>query len=328
MTDPERKMLLVTPEHDDHDHAPDDFTHLGLAADTRMMGRSVLDRRRLLSLGALGVGTLLGATALPGASAAILGGGGRPPIPPGGMPPGGMPPGGPGGGPGGQGDTDTVKSADGQCSTLPTETQGPYPADGSSASGQTKNILENSGIVRRDVTRSSTGKSAGGVPLTLTMQLVNVKNNCAPLAGHVIYIWHCTAAGEYSLYNQNIAAEDYLRGVQVTDASGKVTFQTIFPGCYAGRWPHIHFEIYPNLAAAVKGNVGSNVTLVSQIALPEKDCRAVYADSRYSGSVRNLNSITLAKDNVFGDGAKAQTPSVTGSVAGGYNASITVGIQV
>lgn len=320
MNEPDSKILLVTPEQPgEHDHAEDDFTHLGLNADANMMSRSVMDRRRLLSLGAIGVGTLLGATA----SASILGGGGRPPMPPGGMPPGG----GPGTPPPGQGDADTIKSANGQCSTLPTETQGPYPADGSSASGQTKNILENSGIVRSDVKRSTNGKTVSGVPLTLTMQLVDVNTNCTPLAGHVIYIWHCTAAGEYSLYSQGITAEDYLRGVQVTDASGKVTFKTIYPGCYAGRWPHIHFEIYPSLAAAVKGNVDKNVTLVSQIAMPEKESRAVYADKRYAGSTRNLNAITLARDNVFSDGAKTQTPTIGGNVSSGFAASITVGIQ-
>ena len=88
-TDP-TDLLLVTPDQpEDHDHADDDFTHLGLAADTHMMSRSVLDRRRLLGLGALGVSTLLGAATLGGrASAALLGGGGAPPPPP----PGGTPP--------------------------------------------------------------------------------------------------------------------------------------------------------------------------------------------------------------------------------------------
>ena len=326
-TDP-TDLLLVTPgQPEDHDHADDDFTHLGLAADTHMMSRSVLDRRRLLGLGALGVSTLLGTATLGGrASAALLGGGGPPPPPP----PGGTPPGGPGGqgAPAGQGDADTLRSADGQCSTLPQETQGPYPADGSGASGKTVMILNNTGIVRRDLTRSTgTGTQVSGVPLRLTVGLVDVASNCKPLAGQVVYVWHCTAAGEYSLYSPGITAEDYLRGVQVTDAQGRVTFDTVFPGCYAGRWPHIHFEIYPNLAAAVKGNVGQNVSLVSQIALPEKECRAVYADRRYSSSVRNLNAITLATDNVFGDGAKGQTPRMSGDVKAGYAANITVGIK-
>ncbi|RTR29010.1 dioxygenase family protein [Deinococcus radiophilus] len=321
MTD--KELLLVTPEdHDDHDHAPDDFTHLGLGVDAGMMTRSVMDRRRVLSLGALGVGALLGAATL---GRGALAGGGGPPLPPAGGPP----PGGIGGGPGGgQGDADTVTSVNGECTTLPTETQGPYPADGSQASGQTVNILENSGIVRRDLTRSIDGGAAvDGVPLTLTMTLVNVATNCAPLSGYVIYVWHCTPDGEYSLYSQAIVDEDFLRGAQVTDGSGQVTFQTVFPGCYAGRWPHIHFEIYPNLATAAQGNVNQNVALVSQIAMPEDVSRAVYADGRYSGSVANLNRITLASDNVFSDGVQAQMPRVSGSLSTGYTASITVGIQ-
>lgn len=325
MTDSERNLLLVTPEDPhEHEHADDDFTHLGLAADADMMSRTVVNRRRLLGLGALGVGTLLGAVTLgQNAAASVLGGAGRPPMPPGGM---GGPP--PGGGPAGQGDADTVKSANGQCSTLPQETQGPYPADGSNASGQTTNILKETGIVRRDVTRSSkTGKVTPGVPLTLHMQLVDVNSNCTPLTGHVIYIWCCTASGEYSLYSKNIVGEDYLRGAQVTDAQGRVSFQMIVPGCYAGRWPHIHFEVYPNLATAVQGNVNQNVTLVSQIAIPEQVCRAVYADKRYAGSTRNLNNISLKTDNVFSDGVKAQTPTMSGNVKSGYTASITVGIK-
>lgn len=321
MTDKTHDILLLTPEaHDDHEHAADDFTHLGLAADVNMLERAPVDRRRILGMGALGVSALL----LGRASATVLGGGGRPP-----MPPGGMPPGGPGGAmPPGQGDAATVASANGQCRTLPTETQGPYPADGSSASGQTVNILKKSGIVRSNLTHSlGTGHSAAGVPLTLTLQLVDVKGNCQPLAGHVVYIWHCTADGNYSLYSQGITGEDYLRGAQVTDAQGRVTFTTIFPGCYAGRWPHIHFEVYPDLAAAALGNVNKNVTLVSQIAMPEAECRAVYKDGRYGNSTRNLNNITLKTDNVFGDGAKAQTPTITGNAKTGYAASIVVGLQ-
>ncbi|MFC6617929.1 hypothetical protein [Deinococcus radiophilus] len=120
MTD--KELLLVTPEdHDDHDHAPDDFTHLGLGVDAGMMTRSVMDRRRVLSLGALGVGALLGAATL---GRGALAGGGGPPLPPAGGPP----PGGIGGGPGGgQGDADTVTSVNGECTTLPTETQAPIP---------------------------------------------------------------------------------------------------------------------------------------------------------------------------------------------------------
>ena len=53
----------------------------------------------------------------------------------------------------------------------------------------------------------------------------------------------------------------------------------------------------------------------------------MYADRRYSGSVRNLNDVPLARDNVFSDGAKAQTPRITGDVKAGFAASIAVGIK-
>jgi protocatechuate 3,4-dioxygenase beta subunit len=41
-----------------------------------------------------------------------------------------------------------------------------------------------------------------------------------------------------------VTTESYLRGVQVTDSNGQVTFTTIYPACYSGRWPHIHFEVF------------------------------------------------------------------------------------
>ena len=131
------------------------------------------------------------------------------------------------------------------CSVTVTETEGPYPADGSnSSSGTLRNVPATSGVVRTDIRPSFGGVSsnvAAGLPVTLAITLVNTNASCAPLAGYAIYIWHCTQSGQYSLYD--LPGENYLRGVQVTDANGLATFTTIFPGCYSGRWPHIHFEI-------------------------------------------------------------------------------------
>ena len=113
------------------------------------------------------------------------------------------------------------------------ETAGPYPGDGSnSAPGNTSNILSESGVVRSDI-RSSFGVStnaAAGVPLTLKIKLGDAGNGCAALPGYAIYVWHCTQDGHYSLYTA--PDENYLRGVQVADADGMVSFTTIFPGCY------------------------------------------------------------------------------------------------
>lgn len=146
-----------------------------------------------------------------------------------------------------------------------------------------------------------------------------------PFAGVAVYAWHCNAAGEYSMYSSGLEDVTYLRGVQVADADGTVTFTSIFPGCYSGRWPHIHFEVYPDAAAMTDA---SNAIATSQLALPEDACASVYAQSLYDGSTRNLSQIALASDNVFGDdGGELQLATVTGDVTGGYRASLVVRVD-
>jgi hypothetical protein len=138
-----------------------------------------------------------------------------------------------------------AKASDGrECLLDPAETEGPFPSDGSnSAHGTLSNVLKSSGIVRRDM-RTDIGKTAAtaeGQAFDLEITLVNVGQACAPLAGHAIYLWHCDALGRYSIYDLPNAS--YLRAVGVTDSVGNAAFTTIFPGCYPGRYPHIHFEV-------------------------------------------------------------------------------------
>ena len=223
----------------------------------------------------------------------------------------------------------TTGTTPGTCSVIPAETGGPYPGDGTNSnSSGIANALTLSGIVRSDIRSSIVGSStvAAGVPLTVTLKLVNTGASCASLAGYAVYLWHCTREGGYSMYSSGITAENYLRGVQVSDANGEVTFTTIVPGCYSGRWPHIHFEVFSSVAAATTLPAGDAVR-TSQLALPKAMCDTVYATSGYSASVSNLANISLASDNVFGnDSAAQQMPTVSGSVAAGYTASLTVGI--
>lgn len=113
--------------------------------------------------------------------------------------------------------------------------------------------------------------------------------------------------------------------VQPTDAASKATFQTIFPGCYAGRWPHIHFEIYASLEKATSH---SNVVRISQLGFPESDCQATYAVAGYEASVNKLAGITLASDNIFSDGYASQMPTMSGDATTGYIAKLTVAIAV
>lgn len=213
-----------------------------------------------------------------------------------------------------------------QCTAIPDETAGPYPGDGTNSnSSGVVNVLTQSGVVRQDITQSfgSASGVAEGVPLSIQLTLTNT--SCAALAGYAVYLWHCNRDGNYSLYSSVIASENYLRGVQVSDTSGLITFTSIFPGCYSGRWPHIHFEIYPSLATATSGSYDVKT---SQLALPAAACTTVYNSvSGYSASVANFAAITLASDNVFGnDSAALQLATVTGSVSAGYTARLNVSI--
>ena len=138
-----------------------------------------------------------------------------------------------------------------------------------------------------------------------------------------VYLWHCDRPGRYSLYSAGVTNQNYLRGIQQADANGIVTFTSIFPGCYAGRWPHVHFEVYPTLASASQV---SNRIATSQIALPKATCDQVYATSGYEASITNLSQISLATDNVFSDGAALELATVSGTLSGGLTATLTVAV--
>jgi protocatechuate 3,4-dioxygenase beta subunit len=224
----------------------------------------------------------------------------------------------------------TASAADGAvCVKDPAETAGPFPGDGTNAkAGQTVNVLTQSGVVREDIRTSFAGMTpvADGVELDLTITLVNVSNACAPLAGHALYVWHCDAEGRYSLYDTDDS--NYLRGVGITDEKGQVSFKSVFPGCYAGRWPHIHFEVF---SSADKAATGKDSLLISQFALPADACKKVYdAVPVYSASVGNLTRVSLKDDGIFADNTpeqvSAQTIEVSGDAAGMLKGAVTVGI--
>jgi protocatechuate 3,4-dioxygenase beta subunit len=213
-----------------------------------------------------------------------------------------------------------VAAAITDCSIIPEETGGPYPGDGSNG----PNVLTEAGVVRKDITTSFDGMTgtAAGVPYTIQFTVVDVDNGCKPLSGGAVYVWHADRDGHYSMYTASQA--NYLRGVQAVDANGVVSFTSIFPACYDGRWPHVHFEVYPSVTAATSG---SNKLATSQIALPQDVCDAVYATTGYEQSVTNLSRVSLESDMVFSDGASLETPSMTGNVTSGYVSSLVVGVS-
>ena len=214
-------------------------------------------------------------------------------------------------------ESETVPSSTG--TEIPEETAGPYPGDGSNG----VNVLTETGIVRSDITTSfgSASAVAVGVPLTITLTVLDVSSGSGPLAGAAVYLWHCDIDGRYSLYSDGITQENYLRGVQETGSDGSVRFTSIFPAAYSGRWPHIHFEVYPSLEAAT---TASGRLRTSQLALPEDACALVYATDGYEQSVRNMAQTSLDTDNVFSDGYSLQLATVTGDVDTGMAATLNV----
>jgi protocatechuate 3,4-dioxygenase beta subunit len=213
----------------------------------------------------------------------------------------------------------STTTGEASCATIPSETAGPYPGDGSNG----PNVLTEDGVVRRDI-RSSFGTASGvadGIPLTIDLTILDGGNGCVPLPGSAVYLWHCDRDGLYSLYSQGATEQNYLRGVQEADGDGRLTFTSIFPAAYMGRWPHIHFEVYASLADATSAGT---MLVTSQMALPEDVCEAVYATDGYAQSVSNMARTSLESDNVFSDGVSEQLATMTGSVEDGYVASLSV----
>jgi len=160
--------------------------------------------------------------------------------------------------------------------------------------------------------------------MTLELTVTDVADG-KPFAGAAVYVWHCTREGEYSLYSPDVQNENFLRGVQIADAAGRVRFTSVFPGCYAGRWPHVHFEVYPDQTGLTDAG---NAIATSQVALPQATCDQVYAQSGYQVSVANLARLSLAHDNAFGDdGAAHQLGTTTGDVRTGFAVALAVPVD-
>jgi protocatechuate 3,4-dioxygenase beta subunit len=184
-------------------------------------------------------------------------------------------------------------------------------------------VLDDARVIRSDIVSSfGGGDTQTGIALTLTITVEDVGNSCAALEGAAVYVWHCNADGEYSVYsgnnNGNHSGQTFLRGAQVTDGSGQVTFTTIYPGRYAGRATHIHVEVYSDDSFAT-------LLKTSQFAFDEDINAAVYATSSYSDSAAT-QATSNDDDNVFGDGYELELLSFSGSASAGYTAAIAMGV--
>jgi protocatechuate 3,4-dioxygenase beta subunit len=202
-------------------------------------------------------------------------------------------------------DADVAEAA-ATCVMTPAKTEGPYFVD----------ERLNRSDIRSD---AATGAMQEGVKLTLKLSVFDAGNDCAPVRGAQVDIWHANASGRYSDEAANgTTGEKWLRGYQRTDADGAVTFTTIYPGWYRGRITHIHFQLYLN----------NGLVATSQLAFPQDITTAVYDSALYKAHGQNSSVGSFAQDNVFSDGTTGEMLTLTGDPSSGYTATLTAGVAV
>lgn len=178
---------------------------------------------------------------------------------------------------------------------------------------------------RSDIRADPTsGAISAGVPLSLKFNVSRVASAaCTPLTGAYLDVWHCDAAGVYSDVSGAGSGRRFLRGYQITDASGVAEFTTIYPGWYSGRAVHVHFKL--------RLFTGSNASyeFTSQFFFDESLTDAVHALSPYNtrGRRNTLNS----NDGIYNSlssSEKAALTLQTSAAGSGYSGSINLGVQL
>ncbi|HEX4307876.1 MAG TPA: hypothetical protein VHZ54_17710 [Solirubrobacterales bacterium] len=173
------------------------------------------------------------------------------------------------------------------------------------------------GLDRSDTrTDTTTDTAQAGVPLTLTLTFIDTSDDCSPVVGAMIDVWNANAYGKYSDESSNgTLNEDWLRGYQVTDSNGQVTFTTIYPRWYSGRTEHFHIM--------VRTYSGSTQTYkwTTQLFFNEQINDEVLATSPYTASGRDKTNET---DRLY---TTANEVALTGSTSSGYTGAYTVGLS-
>ncbi len=214
-----------------------------------------------------------------------------------------------GGGDSGAADSVGGDSGTGACSVTPDEIAGPYP--------DKTGMIDNSAYYRADITEGKTG-----LPLALTFTVIDVAAGCIPVPGAIVEVWHCDKDGLYSEYAGEPTGPDqtgttYLRGLQIADAAGKVTFTSIYPGWYPGRCTHIHMQVFRDASAAP--------AKTTQLCFPDATNTEVYttATQFYPGGD---NTTKNADDQCFSDGYTLEQAAMSGDATTGMTAALTIAV--
>ncbi|KAK0241549.1 aromatic compound dioxygenase [Armillaria nabsnona] len=185
----------------------------------------------------------------------------------------------------------------GSCTLVPEATQGPYWVDGE--------------YVRKDI-----HEDQAGLYTYVDLELIDYAT-CETVAADIfVDIWHCNATGVYSGVvasgngdsgvGENLNAT-FLRGIQPTTEGGYVQFETIFPGHYTGRTPHIHVLAHGDGTAFDNGTFKtSSDRHVGQVYFDQDLITAVEETSPYNTNTQSFT--TNAQDGILGQAAEDIDP--------------------
>jgi protocatechuate 3,4-dioxygenase beta subunit len=175
--------------------------------------------------------------------------------------------------------------------------------------------------------RSNIVGSRTGVPLLLRITIIDA-TTCKPLKGAAVDIWQADAVGHYSdEAREGTVGQTWLRGVQLTDASGLARFTTIYPGFYSGRAPHIHVKVHVGGTHAGSRYSGGHVSHTGQIFFPEALSTRVYRSTPYT---QDPNTRTYRNsDRIYtGEHGASSVLRITGgSVGAGLRGTITMAVD-
>jgi len=196
------------------------------------------------------------------------------------------------------------------CVVKPEVTEGPYYVDP---------VVDRSDIT----TDSATGTAQTGLPLTITFAVSRMDgSDCTAYEGVLVDVWHCNADGVYSGVSDpgfDTSGEDWLRGYQVTDADGRATIRTIFPGWYSGRATHIHFKIRSD------PNTSSGLEFTSQLFFDDELIDQVEQHGPYA--TNGTRDVRNDEDGIYGQTGGETIVAVTGDAATALEGTFEIGVQ-
>lgn len=197
------------------------------------------------------------------------------------------------------------------CIVRPELTEGPYYVE---------DELERSDIR----VESSDGTLRDGAVLNLAFEVTELIDGvCVPLAGAIVEIWHCDAAGQYSGVSDGgfeTVGQNFLRGYQFTDENGLASFTTIYPGWYSGRAVHIHFKVRSSADAT------DAFEFTSQLFFDDVLTDEVHAEAPYAA--KGYRDTLNADDGIYGQGGDQLLLDISGNSTDGFLSVFNIALDL